>query len=1036
MVVPVITSAWLVLVFASSAFTGMQLSCPSYIIIEKGHNATIGCNTSEPPTEVLWYVGSTSSTSPILALENNLKSGTLYDSSRFDITSNGDVIISNAQLEDEALYTVVAFFATGNYETETITVSIKVSPQKGCPLIAKCSSCSNCSLQINRTGQLQCTVSESRPKVPLRLEIRRSEHLQFTTGESISQKNEKLGTWDTSTSAKYSFDACGGFADIRCLAQDDINLLHRKDSYIRITSDPCPAGEPAVENTSTISPQLHNPLLWLWVVISMVVVVFLVLSLILLIFCLRKKTNGRHETKKYGGERAKSDEVTIAMSRQEGSHQKVENFNTRSQKQRSLNKKDKSLSSFISCLCDSYAKHLHINLYYHETVSVDIDTIYVDSQCIVTRPKNKGQYEVSTETLYSNPPTAKWVALTAGLGFGKTTLILKMISQWIQQDEKTFVLIYIHLTDSNYQMSLVDLIMKKLPDDSGIETNDVNKILSEQPVIVLIDGLSDLCSIINVQKCHEMQKEEHVTKASASGIELYTNENEYKTLAQLATTVQQYHKMRMWVASRNLFFSYTDEFLTIELRGFNENQVKDLCAKMYLYHDRSRTVYHKDRNKQPITENSSLLDSPEPSTDHGDCNNESNTIDDESGTGELDKTVMSMQSYSCQNEHDRKTDDSIVKKMIYSLSYSKEFLKELYKVPLFVTTRLYLNAVEVTKPGNEHCDYCRMSKILETHVNSMEKHYVTKGNNTLCDKSEFLALRKTIGEAFYKGKKSIEYWQEESRVVSFQAALSIGLLKVDSNNVDSYHSKATLTTVSPDNCVDVAYPFCKEFFLGHYLPPEQTRNILSWQTKLTKYDFNLALMFVSGLSDNDTQQAQILEALRKQGMWNAFIDCFHEVDLTVKNRMINSMHKKAEITITKTEIPYQQHNVEDFLTFCSNENVPNGTFVFEGDFSVQFLTNLSLPNAERFVISKKKLEDNDILKIALYIAKKIKVELRFHNCAMNTLCQETITKLGNIVKRQKIFTLVYSTGDSWKNVDTRTIYNFEYWDLDKRKEYQ
>ncbi|PIK33758.1 hypothetical protein BSL78_29427 [Apostichopus japonicus] len=621
-------------------------------------------------------------------------------------------------------------------------------------------------------------------------------------------------------------------------------------------------------------------------------------------------------------------------------------------------------------------------------------------------------------------------------GFGKTTLILKMLSQWIQQDEKTFVLIYIHLTDSNYQMSLVDLIMKNMPDDSGIETNDVEKILSDQPVIVLIDGLSDLCSIINVHKCHEMQKEEHVTKASASGIELYTNENEYITHAQLATTVQQYHKMRMWVASRNLNFSYTDEFLRIELRGFNENQVKDLCAKMYLYHDRSRTIDNEETNKQPITEKSSLLASWKPSTDPGDYINKSKTIDDEIVTGELDKTVVIMQSCSCQKEHDRQVDENIVEKIIDSLSYSNEFLKELCNVPLFVTTRLYLNALQVTKQGNEHGDHCRMSKILETHVNSMEKHYVSKRNNKLCEKSEFLALKKTIGEAFYKGMRSIEYFQDENRIDSLQEALSIGLLKVDSNNVDSYHSKATLSTVIPDICVDAASPFFKEFFLGHYLLPEQPRNMLSCHTKSINDAFNSALMFVSGLSDDDTQQIQILNVLQKEEMWNVFIDCFHEVDLSVRRPIFNSIKKKAEITITKTEIPYHQHNIEDFLTFCRKENFPNGTFVFEGDFSVQFFTNLSLPNAERVVISKKKLEDNDILKIATYIAKKIKVTLQLHNCAMDTFSQETITKLGNIGKRQKQFTIVYSTGDSWKNIDTQTIYNFEYGTWDKRKEYQ
>ncbi|PIK56630.1 hypothetical protein BSL78_06486 [Apostichopus japonicus] len=556
--------------------------------------------------------------------------------------------------------------------------------------------------------------------------------------------------------------------------------------------------------------------------------------------------------------------------------------------------------------------------------------------------------------------------------------------------------------------------------DSGIETNDVQKILSDQPVIVLIDGLSDLCSRINVHKFHEMQKEEHLTKASALGTQLDTNENEYKTLAQLTTTVQQYPKMRMWVASRNLNFSYIDEFLTIELKGFSENQVKDLCVKMYLYHDRSRTVDHEDEKKQPITAKSSLLDSSEPSTDHGDNVNKSKTINDESVTGELDKNVERMQSYSFQKEHGIKVDDNIVEKMINFLSYSKEFLKELYKIPLFVTTRLYLNATEVTKQGNGHGDHCRISKILEAHVNSMERHYVSKRNNKLCGKSEFSALRKTIGEAFYKGMRSIEYWQEESRVVSFQEALSMGLLKVDLNNVHSYHSKAT---VSPDNCVDAAYPFLKEFFLGHYLLQEQSETISPCQTKLTKDDYNSALMFVSGLSDDENQQTQTLDALQREGMWNIFIDCFHEVDLPVRQRMINTMNKKEEITITKTEIPYHQHNTEDFLTCCRKENVPHGTFVFEGDFSVQFLRSLSLPNAERVVISKNKLEDNDILVIANNIATKT---LQFHNCAMDTFSQETIAKLGNIVKRQTKYAIVYSTGDSWKNTDTQTIYNFEY----------
>lgn len=82
---------------------------------------------------------------------------------------------------------------------------------------------------------------------------------------------------------------------VKCIVD---NVFHFK-LFDFIYSDTCPAGEPAVANTSTISPQLQNPLWWLWVVISLVGVI-LVVTLILLIFCIRKKNNGTQEKNKSG----------------------------------------------------------------------------------------------------------------------------------------------------------------------------------------------------------------------------------------------------------------------------------------------------------------------------------------------------------------------------------------------------------------------------------------------------------------------------------------------------------------------------------------------------------------------------------------------------------------------------------------------------------------------------------------------------------------------------------------------------------------
>lgn len=84
-----------------------------------------------------WYKGSTSSTQPILRLENGVKGGEKYDDDHYDITSDGNMKIINAMLEHEATYTFAVFFENGTTWSRSISVVISgenLTIGQGCSL--------------------------------------------------------------------------------------------------------------------------------------------------------------------------------------------------------------------------------------------------------------------------------------------------------------------------------------------------------------------------------------------------------------------------------------------------------------------------------------------------------------------------------------------------------------------------------------------------------------------------------------------------------------------------------------------------------------------------------------------------------------------------------------------------------------------------------------------------------------------------------------------------------------------------------------
>lgn len=100
------------------------MNCPSTVQIEEGDDSVVTCTSKTPFVDVYWYIGQTSSTDPILWLQNGKKGGTQYGSTHYDLTLRGEMVIKSANVENAATYTIVAYFGDGTSEQANVTVII------------------------------------------------------------------------------------------------------------------------------------------------------------------------------------------------------------------------------------------------------------------------------------------------------------------------------------------------------------------------------------------------------------------------------------------------------------------------------------------------------------------------------------------------------------------------------------------------------------------------------------------------------------------------------------------------------------------------------------------------------------------------------------------------------------------------------------------------------------------------------------------------------------------------------------------------
>ncbi|XP_071843240.1 uncharacterized protein [Apostichopus japonicus] len=103
--------------------TGFYSMCPLEHEIQITGNKTIHCTVDGDIKKFYWYLGSTE-TKPILSLEHGVKGGTNYTDGHYDITSGGEMTISNAQREHGGTYIFVVILSNQTVWKQVIAVQV------------------------------------------------------------------------------------------------------------------------------------------------------------------------------------------------------------------------------------------------------------------------------------------------------------------------------------------------------------------------------------------------------------------------------------------------------------------------------------------------------------------------------------------------------------------------------------------------------------------------------------------------------------------------------------------------------------------------------------------------------------------------------------------------------------------------------------------------------------------------------------------------------------------------------------------------
>lgn len=206
--------------FSKQVESGDGCYCPEVVYLQHGRSGAIQCYCNYFHF-VTWYTKDqfNSNGTPLINFDTTDKKGVGYRSGKYDIGTNGSLIIKNVTLEKDGDYIVI--FAQDELKrtnVSTVHVTVIVSPVPVFPVIEDQVNHRSVYMDVNRIGSLTCSLTRVHPMVYLKWFEENSiasEKIHFEHSETTTTQNTD-GTYNVSLKSLYEIDTSAKIVTVRC----------------------------------------------------------------------------------------------------------------------------------------------------------------------------------------------------------------------------------------------------------------------------------------------------------------------------------------------------------------------------------------------------------------------------------------------------------------------------------------------------------------------------------------------------------------------------------------------------------------------------------------------------------------------------------------------------------------------------------------------------------------------------------------------------------------------------------------------------
>lgn len=208
--------------------------CDSPQYVELGESRIINCHIEESILVLSWY-NSTDYVNdyPLIYVSENVKGGSGFLSQEYDIFPNGSLIIRTVSLKHDHVFTISVLLETLTEPiVNMVDVIVTVKPKMMFPFIHNCGDQKRICFEAGNDTQLMCSVTESRPLIPL-LWMQRTVHSNITLHyESITTQKDASFSSKVTTNPGTILES--NFILLVCKADSPPRMLNNDESLVLV----------------------------------------------------------------------------------------------------------------------------------------------------------------------------------------------------------------------------------------------------------------------------------------------------------------------------------------------------------------------------------------------------------------------------------------------------------------------------------------------------------------------------------------------------------------------------------------------------------------------------------------------------------------------------------------------------------------------------------------------------------------------------------------------------------------------------------